>query len=204
VINVYNFNLLQGQWFQVTPTATLPNFTVANNFQINSGTLPAASAQFVRALSGDGTTSGTAYLLTDIYGVQGIGSSTTMLGQFFNLNNNINASTTSNWNSGTGFLPIGNANASNAFSGSMNGQQFVISNLYLNNAGTNVGLFGYVTAGAPTTTIISNLGLANAFVSGSTAVGALVGTLNQGTLSNSYSTGSVTATGAGVIPGREA
>ena len=49
-INLANFNLLQGQWFQVT--ASLPTFNITNNFQIDSGTMPNSVATFIRATSG--------------------------------------------------------------------------------------------------------------------------------------------------------
>src|SRR5207253_1993258 len=74
-INVANFNLLQGGWQQIT--ASLPSFAVSNNFQLNSGSLSAsATVKFVRAFSGDGS-SGTPYMLADVYGLQGIGANTT-------------------------------------------------------------------------------------------------------------------------------
>ncbi len=48
-----------------------------------------------------------AYVLADIYGVQGIGSAG-MFNKNFKLGGNIDASGTANWNNGTGFVPIGN------------------------------------------------------------------------------------------------
>ncbi len=89
--------------------------------------MPNAVAQFVRATSGDGTP-GTPYVLTDVYGLQGMGSTTTTLAQSFNLGGNIDATTTSLWNSGVGFVPIGNV--TNNFGGTLNGQNYAITNLY--------------------------------------------------------------------------
>ncbi|HLB40850.1 MAG TPA: GLUG motif-containing protein, partial [Candidatus Babeliales bacterium] len=202
-INVANFNLAQGQWYQVN--ASLPIFTVSNNFRINSGNGPASStARFIRATSGSGSGP---YNITDVYGLQGIGSNTTTLGYSYTLGNNIDATSTLNWNSGTGFYPIGAAigAATTYFTGSFNGNNYTINNLYINLANTaanatsdiDVGLFSSLGA----TGTISNVGLTNINVSYSTTVtgipalsrqtGGLVGINWGGSISNSYTSGSV-------------
>ena len=87
----------------------------------------------------------------------------------FGLANNIDASGTCNWNSGAGFTPIGNS--STPFTGTFNGNNYTISDLFINLPTTNdVGLFGY-TWGA----IIENVGLLNANITGQNNVGGLVG-----------------------------
>jgi hypothetical protein len=210
-IDVNNFNLLQGQWNQV---GALPAFNVRNNFSINSGVMPNATTQFIRATSGDGTV-GTPYVITDVYGLQGIGSNATTLAQYFNLGGNVDATSTLTWNTGAGFVPIGAGSAATAFQGFFNGQNFVINNLYINRSTTNfVGLFG-TNIGNGTT--ISNLGLTNVNITGQQFVGGLVGLNSNGgvpqdgfvggsgvnlgntnsNISNVYTTGNVTAIAAG-------
>jgi len=105
---------------------------------------------------------------------------------------NIDASNTTTWDyplGGTieGFSPIGTN--SNKFTGSYNGQNYAISNLYINRGGTDyIGLFGS-TGDA----IISNLGLANINITGNSHVGGMAGkhNWNFSPISNCYSTGSV-------------
>lgn len=175
------FTLNGGIWNQVS--ATLSGFTV-NDFRLSGGT-------FRRALSGDGS-AGNPYLLTDIYGVQGIDSSAVMLGNNYVLANNIDASGTANWAFGQGFVPIGNANQ--AFSGTFDGQNHTINNLFINRTdASNIGLFGRAVASS-----ISNVGLVSPVVAGISNVGALAG-YNSGSISNSYvSGGSVSGIGSNV------
>ncbi len=105
---------------------------------------------------------------------------------------NIDASTTNLLDYGAGFTPIG-YDFNNAFTGTYNGQEHTISNLFINRPNTNfIGLFGFVnTADAK----IENLGVINADITGSYNVGCLVGYIVNGTVSNSYSIGSVTGEG---------
>jgi hypothetical protein len=68
------------------------------------------------------------------------------LSGFYILDNNIDCSDTTNWNSGSGFLPIGNS--STPFAGHLEGNGKTISNLYIHRPSTDdVGLFGYVDTG---------------------------------------------------------
>jgi autotransporter-associated beta strand protein len=178
-IDVNNFTLSQGQWYQVA--SSLPVFTVGNDFQL--------SGQFIRATSGDGT-SGTPYVITDVYGLQGIGSSSTTLANYFNLGGDIDASGTSTWNSGAGFLPNGDAVTS--YSGSFDGQNYTISNLTINRAGTSyVGLFGETTS----TSDIGNLVFSNPSITGGNYTAVLAG-YNEATVHDiTVNSGTVTATG---------
>ncbi len=184
VIVVSNFNLLQGGWSQV---GTLPAFS-ATNFMLNSGNGPTATVSFVRALSGNGS-GGSPYLLADVYGLEGVGANPTSLTQQYKLNNNIDASGTSNWNSGAGFVPIGYGGI--WFSGVMNGQNFAVNNLYINRPSTgNIGLFGALV----TTASVSNIGVTNANITGNNQVGILAGYIFNlsNPVSNTYTSGSVT------------
>ena len=85
-------------------------------------------------------------------------------------------------NEGEGWQPIG------TFTGSFDGQGYEIRDLFINRPGEiYVGLCGYVAAGG----VIENVGVVNTDMTGQGNVGNLVG-WNVGTISNSYSTGSVT------------
>ncbi len=183
-IDVANFNLLQGIWSQVSNP--LPAFVVTNNFQINSGTLPNANAEFIRALNGLGTTV-SPYEITDIYGLQGIGSDSTTLADNYVIDNAIDASGTANWNSGAGFIPIGNTTT--PFSGTiagLGGQVFGISNLIINDPSTaNIGLFGVNTGS------IQDISITSGTITGQNNTGALIGFNNGGTASTLLNAASV-------------
>jgi len=97
----------------------------------------------------------------------------------------IDCSDTVNWNSGAGFVPIGNS--SNPFTGTFDGKGHKITGLYINRPSTDfVGLFGCTDSGSE----IRDVGLENIDVTGNEDVGGLVGQ-NRGNITNSYSTGSI-------------
>ena len=74
----------------------------------------------------------------------------------------------------------------NIFSGSFNGNNNTISNLVISKPSNNaVGLFGNVSGN------ISNLGLVNVSVTGSSYTGGLVGSQEGGTITNVYTSGTV-------------
>jgi hypothetical protein len=76
------------------------------------------------------------------------------------------------------------------FSGVFDGNGYIVRNADVNMPGSDyVGLFGYVGAGGQ----IRNLGLEDVSIGGSRCVGGLVG-ISSGTISNCYSTGSVSGT----------
>lgn len=198
-VNLGVLNITGGTWRQVT--TSLPSFSVTD-FRLSPG------ATFVRALGGDGSLA-TPYRITDVYGLQGL-ASTSLAGSHFVLANDINASSSALWNSGTGFLSI--SNLANPFTGRLDGQGHRISGLAINRPGsTYSGLFGYnagyvgnlnlvggsVAGGSYTgalvgynaaTGVVERVSSDTA-VTGTGNVGALVGT-NAGTLSESLSTGS--------------
>jgi hypothetical protein len=85
-------------------------------------------------------------------------------------------------NGGKGWQPIA------SFRGSFDGQGYETRDLFINRPGENyVGLFGFVDDGGH----IENIGVVNVNVIGDHSVGGLVGE-DCGTVSNSYSTGSLT------------
>jgi len=190
-VSVTNFNLLQGQWYQVS--ASLPGFSVATNFRLNSGNGPSSSVQFIRATANLLT----AYAIADIYGLQGIGSNDNTLGFLWFLNNNIDASNTVNWNGGAGFIPIGTL--SNPFTGLLNGGSnnafYTVDKLYQNTSATYAGLFGYISSshnGA-----ISKIGLTNVnLTSSGSYLGGIAGFMTDPSsavvlINNAYVTGSI-------------
>jgi hypothetical protein len=101
---------------------------------------------------------------------------------------NINASATSTWNSGQGWIPIGHDDL-NIFMGSYDGGGYTISGLYINNASRDyVGLFGYIGYNT-----IKRVYLTSVNIKGRHYVGALAGKANfSSTIEQCYSTGTVT------------
>ncbi|WP_059412904.1 GLUG motif-containing protein [Cupriavidus basilensis] len=216
-VEVSRYTLNAGHWRQIGTLPALPMFS-ASDFRLAGGT-------FVRATGSDGSAT-TPYLLTDVYGLQGMGS---LLGGHFVLGGNIDAGASAAWNDGTGFAPIG---SSAPFTGSLDGQGHIISNLTINTPNrSTVGLFSKLQGAR-----ISNLGLVNATVTANTGAGALAGTSrvdsvitgvysrngtiqgkgglgglvgnNLGTISNSYADGVVTGSlftfGTGGLVGQNA
>ncbi|MEA1872195.1 MAG: GLUG motif-containing protein [Chloroflexota bacterium] len=88
-------------------------------------------------------------------------------------------------NQGKGWDPIGTED--NPFTGNFDGQGYEIGDLFIDRPSqSNVGIFGVVDARG----FVRNVGVVNADVTGDRNVGTLVG-LSLGTVSNSYSSGSV-------------
>ncbi|WP_251753779.1 MBG domain-containing protein [Pleomorphomonas sp. JP5] len=180
-ISVGSYIQTAGAFSQIA--ATLPTFS-ATDFDIQGGS-------FLRVTGGDGT-SATPYLISDVYGLQGVGSSSTYRAANWALANDIDASGTASWHSGAGFVPIGNANA---FTGTFNGQDHTITGLTIDRPTTSyVGLFGKVgtSATSPSTTWVQHLGLIDVDITGLGTVGGIAGALSFAQLMNDYVTGTVT------------
>ncbi len=148
------------------------------NFPGRSGTgfltINGNSYTVINSLGAAGSTTG-----ADLQGMQG------NLSGYYALGVNIDASATSTWNSSAGFVPIGTATP---FTGVFDGLGNTISNLTINLPATSyVGFSGWNVG------TISNVGLTNVNITGLNSVGGLAG-FNTGTISNSYSTGAVSAT----------
>ena len=94
------------------------------------------------------------------------------------------------WDSGAGWTPIGDDHDQEGTSGYaaiFEGNGHTIANLFINRSSTRyVGLFGSTTD----TSIVRNVGLVDANVTGRNSTGALIGTA-YGTVDFAYSTGSV-------------
>lgn len=92
----------------------------------------------------------------------------------YELSHDLDAADTKNWNSGLGFTPIGNKYI--IFQGYVNGNYFLIRNLYIKRLNqSNSGLFGFTSkSNLSTLKIIENIGLENCDISGNDYVGCLV------------------------------
>ena len=169
-----------------------PNFSTVSG-QISAGPTGSITTNYtvINSLGAAGSLTG-----LDLQGINGNLSANYMLGS------NIDASATSGWNSGAGFTPIGNSIAQ--FTGTFWGAGHVISNLYINQpttAGSYIGLFGYINS---PTAVVRDVGLVGESITGYFYVGGLVGYNFGGTISGSYTTGSVTGinlAGSGYIGG---
>jgi filamentous hemagglutinin family protein len=172
-LTIGSFTLLAGILSQVTPN--LPGFS-ATSFSVNS-----QNASFLRAIGGDGS-SANPYQLADVYGLAGIGDRG--LNAFsYVLANDIDASGSSGWNGGAGFVPIGSDSYTpyyrNTFTGNFDGKGHAIKGLAINSTDSNVGLF-YNLGGN-----VSNLNLVGGnIVTTGSSVGGLAGYQSAGTITN--------------------
>ncbi len=119
------------------------------------------------------------YQIDDLADLIILSSDSSLWNKCFEQTADIDASSTLNLNNNAGFSPIG-INISNSFTGSYNGNEFTISNLYIYRPYTDyIGLFGR-TEGAN----ISNIALVEANITGQMRVGALAGHINNSTIIN--------------------
>lgn len=132
----------------------------------------------ITALGAEGSTTG-----TDLQGINGALSDNFVLGA------DINASGTSTWNSGDGWMPLGDANGT-FFTGKLDGLGHTISGLTVNRGSTSyVGLF--VAIDSPAT--IRNLHLSGGSITGNSFVGGIAGFARDVTLENVSSTATIQA-----------
>ena len=102
------------------------------------------------------------------------------------LGNDIDATATSGWNSGAGFVPIG-VFATSYFTGRFDGLGHVINNLTINRPSTDdIALLGAVSQAD-----IRNVGLTNINLKGHQYVGGVASFLDRSSISNSFVTGAV-------------
>ena len=179
-VDVAGFILQHGRWNQ--NSAILPAFSASNDFELQN------NSTFLRVTGGDGS-SGNPYQITDVYGLQGIGSpSYSLLTNSFVQENSIAANGTATWNTSAGFSAIGTG--SHAFYGNYNGGGYTIFGLTINRPSQSYeGLFGEIVNGA-----IANVGLTGESVAGNQLVGGLTGYNYQGTVENTYAIGTVSGT----------
>lgn len=140
---------------------------------------------------GDGT-SFHPYLITHVEQLQEIEN--TSLSAYYELWCDIDASGTSSWNTGAGFLPIGTAAS---FTGSFNGRGYTINNLFINRPTTNyIGLFSLVEGA-----VIQNVALTNINITGEHTVGGLIAWANNTLVSGCHIEGDITSTSTGQAGG---
>jgi hypothetical protein len=149
---------------------------------------PAEYLAIVQDMEGEGTAEDPNQI-TNVVELQSIIAD---LDAHYVLANPIDASFTSQWNNGAGFIPMGDNSTSSAasrFTGTLNGAGFAITGLTINRPDTdNQGMFFY-NAGT-----ITNLRVLNAVVNGKVSSAILVVT-NTGTISYCKTSGTVTSTG---------
>ena len=142
-------------------------------FTVSDGNLSDSKTVYITVENGNG--SGTESDPYKIYTLDDLQNMNNDSDAHFILMNDIDASATSTWNSGAGFKPIGEYET--RFVGTFNGQNYTISNLYINRPSTNyIGLFGYVDGSFNT----MHLNLENVYVVGNFGTGGLIGELEHG------------------------
>jgi hypothetical protein len=110
----------------------------------------------------------------EVSGTHGLQAMATNLAGNYALGRDIDASATAGWNSGAGFVPIGNAVT--PFTGKLYGVAQTITNLRINRPTTDhVGLFGQIDASGE----VSNVVFDGAHITGQEHVGTLAG-INHG------------------------
>jgi filamentous hemagglutinin family protein len=153
------------------------------------------------------TDNGVAYTVITTLGSAGSTTGTDLQGIYGDLTKNyvlgtdIDASATSTWNAGSGFLPLSNgitADPKIDFTGNFNGLGNVISNLTIQRSATNyIALFGQLKGST-----VNNVGLTNVNIKGAMYVGALTAsTYSSAVIKNVYSTGLVSSKGTGGVGG---
>jgi len=148
------------------------------------------SAQTATPPLGSGTSSDP-YLVTTLNNLFWITQNNSTWNMVFKQTADIDATTSSSWDGGAGFSPIGNSVT--PFTGLYDGQTFKIKGLFINRiTKDSIGLFGYVMNSA---TII-NVNLDSIKINGNNYVGGLIGfqTTYTSTASNCYSSGSISGT----------
>lgn len=89
----------------------------------------------------------------------------------YELANNIECNVSESWNSLSGFNPVGSDN-SNKFYGSLNGNGYTVSNLYIDRGSKDfVGLFGFTAESA----VVKNFKMNDVNIEGATYTGSAVG-----------------------------
>ena len=146
-----------------------------NNFTTQQGSAGAVKNFYViTRLGNEGSVSG-----KDLQGING------QLSGNFALGSDIDASTASSWNSGSGFVPIGKQSAN--FKGVFEGLGHSITGLKINRpTDYRSGLFGAVQ-----NALIRNINLKDINISGKGFVGGLVGFGQNSLIENSHTSGNI-------------
>lgn len=178
-IEVSRFLLSSGNWVQTGPV--LPGFEAAD---FNLG----GAANFLRVVGGSGTVAAP-YLLSDVYGLQGMDSAG-YLDASFALANDIDATGTADWQDFGefigGFDPIGDDEL--PFTGTLDGGGFTIDGLFVGPANFDSGLFQQTDDAE-----IVDLNLTGLDITGEYRAGGVIAQAFDTTLDNVTVTGRVTS-----------
>ena len=121
---------------------------------------------FAGTYSGGNGTEADPYQISNLNDLAELSQTATDWDKSFIQTSDIDAGETSEWNSGLGWSPIGNANTK--FTGSYDGQGRSIDSLFINRPDSNyVGFFGYLSTHAS----VLNLSIGNTLIIGSGYVG---------------------------------
>jgi len=127
-------------------------------------------------------------VITDDHDLQAIGANDSSRSDDYILETNIDASGTDQWNDDDGFDPIGNWEApQQPFTGSLDGDGYVIDGLTINQTGDGAGLFSWTDDAT-----IQNLGIERADISTEqNNAGGVTGWLENSRIENTYVTGEI-------------
>ncbi|MGE0076223.1 MAG: Ig-like domain-containing protein [Bacteroidales bacterium] len=142
---------------------------------------------------GSGTSSNP-YRISTLADLKFLSENSSYWGSYFIQTADIDAGETKNWNSGSGFSPIGSYDsyddvtgfAGTSFSGHYNGSGYTISGIYINRTDNGIGLFGLIEGAS-----IDSLALCDANINGAVYCGGLVGICYNSKVSCCHTTGSV-------------
>ena len=183
-VDVGEFDFLSGERTEVTYEIDIKQADLDNRYidtytrtisaQVQEGQpasqyneAPSDLPAVLNSMRGDGTP-GNPYQITNIYELQAIHADTDA---YYELQNDIHARDTKNWNDGKGFLPIGDA-SSNQFTGFFQGNDYTIHNIYIRRPTENyVGIFRRSSSADG----FENFIIKNAYVQGNNNVGAFSG-----------------------------
>ncbi|MDD4957147.1 MAG: filamentous hemagglutinin N-terminal domain-containing protein [Candidatus Omnitrophica bacterium] len=169
-------------------TAAGISFTcdAANTFSVDTfKTLGDGSTTFVRAV-GDGTS-----IPRMVYDITQLQAMQDNLSWDYQLANNIDASATAGWNSGEGFVPVGDDVSK--FTGTFDGGGKVVSGLFVDTTQSYTGLFGYVSGATLSDVGLEDISITATVSTGYAYVGGLSGYAQDTLVTNVYTTGSVDA-----------
>ena len=169
-------NVVDGQCTSVTVDSVSLTPTVTN---------PAGSRTIDRLYSGGNGSSADPFQIANLDDLEELMNSSDYWDKYFIQTTNIDATDTQSWSAGNGFTPIGNF--STYFSGNYNGQDHIISNLYINRDSTDyMALFGAVRWAD-----ISNLELSSVQITGQNYTGGVVAYVNGTEISSCKVSGTI-------------
>lgn len=140
------------------------------------------------AMSGTGSASDP-FIISSVTDLQNMGNNLTA---YYELASDIDASTTSTWNVGAGFVPVGTPSV--PFTGYFDGKEYTVSGLSINRPSTDYqGLFGGLDGD------VHNLRITGATIVGDSSVGMLAGRASDCDITDVLVTGTVA--GSSVVGG---